>query len=161
MKIRVDRKNNSASVRIDGVMGDSSAKELHALSEIKSASEIGFDFEKLEMINSMGAHAWTKFIQSIAGDVRIRFERCPTFFVDFGNIAHQFFGHGIVASLYIPFLCDECGNRFLRLYTRDQLAELVGDFALPCGKCAKKADSEVFLDDFLMAVRRQDHGSQK
>lgn len=118
-----------------------------------------FDFEKVELINSMGLQNWVSFMKGLPANVSIHFTRCPLRIVNQMNLFPGFMGERnvIVESFYAAYFCSTCDGSFNNLLTRaDVLKSGAGKPKAPeqkCPKCQKPMEFDGIEDKYFGCVK--------
>lgn len=96
---------------------------------------ITFNFKGIVSINSCGVRSWVNFIKGLQGG-EIHYEECPPLIVRQMNMVPSFVGHAKVASVYVPYVCDNCDAEHLELVHSDSFGNI--EELLTCEICKKK-----------------------
>ena len=116
-----------------------------------TSKEVHVSTKAVPRINSVGVKGWIKYFQSLsAKGVKIVFIECSMAIVEQINLISNFTCGGTVASLYVPYLCQNCGVESAAPYTVEQLKKL--NFAVPdakCPKCGGKASFDDIADEYF------------
>ena len=108
----------------------------------KLKSEVVFDLNKIELINSCGIRDWIKFQDTLESGLKIIYRNCPQVIIEQMNIVKGFVkAGGEIESFYAPYYDENEDKEYKLLLTP---SEVVG------GKApAKKSDNgdELEFDD--------------
>lgn len=127
--------------------------------DVAGKSILEFDFEKVELINSMGLQNWVSFMKGLPAGVAIHFARCPLRIVNQMNLFPGFMGERkvVVESFYAGYFCEACDGSHNKLLTRDQV--LVPGGAKPkapaqqCPKCQKPMEFDGIEDKYFAFLK--------
>lgn len=113
--------------------------------------EILVSTKAVPRINSVGVKAWIKYFQGLnAKKTKITFTECSMAIVEQINLISNFTCGGTVNSLYVPYLCQNCGAESAAPYTVEQVKKL--EFKMPdakCPKCGGKASFDDLPDEYF------------
>lgn len=122
-------------------------------------TKLEFNFEKVELINSMGLQNWVSFMKGLPADVTIYFTRCPLRIVNQMNLFPGFIGERnvIVDSFYAAYFCGGCDGSFNNLLTREEV--LKSDAGKPkaplqnCPKCQKPMEFDGIEEKYFGCIK--------
>ncbi|HEX7672653.1 MAG TPA: hypothetical protein VF412_00710 [Bdellovibrio sp.] len=78
--------------------------------ELKGATELLINMEKVTFINSIGVKNWITWSMKIPSICKIRLEMCPFVIVNQVNIVQGFLPRqGSIESFIAPYMCETCG----------------------------------------------------
>lgn len=107
--------------------------------------EVHVSTKAVPRINSVGVKAWIKYFQGLgAKGVKIVLFECSMAIVEQINLISNFRCGGTVTSLYVPYLCQNCGAESAAPYSTEQLQKL--NFQIPDAKCPKCGGKATFDD---------------
>ncbi len=141
-KFRVETSTEGGRTRIalKGVIDEDT--EFDSLK--KSGKSLVINFKGVTSINSCGIRTWVNFLKEMQGS-EITYEECPPLIVRQMNMVPSFLGHAKVASVYVPYVCDDCEAEKLTMVTSDKYAG--GNPNIPeTMKCVSCGDGEMELD---------------
>jgi hypothetical protein len=121
--------------------------------------KLEFDFDKVELINSMGLQNWVSFMKGLPADVTIYFTKCPLRIVNQMNLFPGFIGERnvIVESFYAAYFCARCDGSFNNLLTReDALRSGPGKAKSPeqnCPKCLKPMEFDGIEEKYFGCIK--------
>jgi hypothetical protein len=128
------------------------------IAEVISAAEaILFDFDACQRITSFGIREWTRLLKQIPdtgyyGFVRVR----PQVVVQF-NVVHGFAGRGELLSMYVPYACPKCPEKFELLidvaFENERIAQKMAP-RVQCPNCLVDADMEELPAFYFSFVSR-------
>lgn len=95
-------------------------------------------------INSVGVRGWIKYFQSLQAKTKIVFVDCSVAIVEQINLISNFTCGGQVESLYVPYLCQNCGAESAASFSVENIKSL--NFEIPDGTCPK-CGGKAILDD--------------
>ncbi|WP_413560380.1 hypothetical protein [Bdellovibrio sp. HCB209] len=120
---------------------------------IKNATELILNLEKVTFINSIGVKNWINWTLKIPSQATITLIKCPFVIVNQVNIVHGFLpNRARVQSFFAPFICESCSTEKIELLEQNK-HYTYADFANPatvtlpeltCPKC-----SEIMAPDFM------------
>lgn len=83
-----------------------------------SFKNVMIDMSEIKSINSIGIREWLKWIQPIAENSKITFEKCPKAIVLQFNMVEGFLPSGAnVLSFFVPYFCESCDREDNHLFT--------------------------------------------
>ncbi len=100
----------------------------------KLGSPIHFNFKGVTSINSCGVRSWVNFMKDISG-LQVIYEECPPHIVRQLNMVPSFLGQAQVASVYIPYVCDDCDAETMVLAEASEFGKVAE--TIPCESCKK------------------------
>jgi hypothetical protein len=105
---------------------------------LKPGGALILNFSGVTAINSLGIRSWVNFLKDV-GDTHVVYEECPPLIVRQMNMVPSFLGKSQVASVFIPYICDECENEKIVLVTEDKFkgGQIQVQANLVCDKCQK------------------------
>lgn len=83
-------------------------------------SPMVFNFRNVASINSCGIRNWVNFLKELEGR-QIVYEECPPLIVRQMNMVPSFMGTAEVASVFVPYVCDNCDSEQFVLVQGDAL----------------------------------------
>lgn len=97
-------------------------------------------------INSVGVKGWVQYFQLLRTKrVKVIFTECSTAIIEQFNLIGNFGGGGSIESVCVPFLCTQCKNESVAVFSLEKLESL--QFKLPAATCPKCQSVAVFDDD--------------
>lgn len=88
---------------------------------IKNATELILDLEKVTFINSIGVKNWINWTMRIPDKASITLVKCPFVIVNQVNIVHGFLPHRArIESFFAPFICESCSTEKIEMLVKDQ-----------------------------------------
>lgn len=131
--------SNGVRVALDGVLDESF--DYATLAQATRGTTV-LDLEGIRRVTSFGVARW----RIALGDARaspLYFVRCPPCMMTQFNIIRQFDCGGTIVSLFLPYLCPECGAEQRVLYDRRGLPRFsptdISDH-VTCPRCAEQAE---------------------
>ncbi len=108
--------------------------------------KLHLNLERVERVNSMGVRNWVRALDQHLQGREIVFEKVKPPILEQFNLIRRFGGGGRILSLYIPYLCEPCGQETLALKSADECRR--GDhWACPVTKCPSCRAAMVLDDD--------------
>jgi len=99
---------------------------------IESTTPIRIDLKGVTGLNSVGTRSWLIWVKTSLPDVRISIVNAPTLFVKmFGEVQGTLISKITVDSFFVPFYCEETGERRDILFERGQQFDTQGRLTLP------------------------------
>jgi len=96
-----------------------------------------FNFSGVTHINSIGIRNWVNFMKTVTEKAFLT--DCPPHIVKQFNMVPSFLGKASVLSVYVPFVCDECGHEKVVLVSRSEFFENpIFDDISKCDQCGKE-----------------------
>ncbi|WP_374079844.1 hypothetical protein [Bdellovibrio bacteriovorus] len=120
---------------------------------IKNATEVVVDMEKVTFINSIGVKNWILWTNKVPTGCKIELTKCPFVIINQITMVHGFLPKSArVQSFFAPYICD-CGAEANMLFRRGTEFEYAQNgekekFAapeVPCKKCSSKMEPD-FID---------------
>jgi hypothetical protein len=107
-----------------------------------------FDMTAVERITSFGVREWLEMTSALeaAEDVDAYLARCSEAVVTQLSLIRSFAGRAAVVSFDVPFLCDDCGNAFVRTLDCQHDGGVITGKEPPASTCAR-CGGEAKLDD--------------
>lgn len=122
---------------------------------LKNATEVVLNMEKVTFINSIGVKNWIIWTMSVPEKASITLLNCPFVIVSQASIVHGFLPvRARIQSFYAPFVCPDCGTEHVEKLIMGQHYHYVDSakgrsVELPTINCPKcKAEMEA---DFIEA----------
>lgn len=122
---------------------------------IKNATEIIVDMEKVTFINSIGVKNWINWTLKVPPGCKLELLKCPFVIINQVNMVHGFLPKAArVQSFYAPYVCDSCNNEMNYLFQKGKDYEYKNGAEkewikipeeLPCKKCGKTMEPD-FID---------------
>lgn len=105
---------------------------------LKNEGPLRLNFAGVTAINSCGIRSWVNFLKELSGK-EIIYEECPPLIVRQMNMVPSFLGKAQVASVFIPYICDNCEHEKTVLVTEAQFKGGNPQVAetIPCENCKK------------------------
>lgn len=111
---------------------------------LRMGSPLVLNFKDVASINSCGIRNWVNFLKEL-GATKIVYEECPPLIVRQLNMVPSFAGNATVASVYVPYVCDNCEAEKTLLIGSDKFQnrkELKISETIPCESC-KEGEMEL------------------
>lgn len=143
MKYKLTNNNGVTTIELSGNLNEGSEEPLLALRGEPLENEIAFDWARVGYINSYGIARWLSFIESLKGQAKLSFYRCSESFVEYASMLPLFTGGGVIKSLAISFLCEECGKDSIVLLECDFVAPGDDVAVAKCAFCAGRAVAQI------------------
>ncbi len=106
-RLTLNKKLNDGVLHVQLIGNIDEDTDLSEILETK-ASEIIFDFDQVELINSCGIREWIKFLDNLSAE-SIQYENCPQIIIEQINMVHGFIRLGSkLNSFYAPYYCEDC-----------------------------------------------------
>ncbi|NDE16559.1 hypothetical protein EBZ80_16675 [bacterium] len=127
--------------------------------DLGGKSILEFDFEKVELINSMGLQNWVSFMKALPANVAIHFVRCPLRIVNQMNLFPGFMGERkvVVESFYAGYFCEACDASHNNLLTRESVLNVGGGKPKApeqkCPKCQKAMEFDGIEDKYFAFLK--------
>ncbi len=135
-KFRADSKTENGVTRVwlKGAIDEDT--DLSALAAITTPLIV--NFEGVNSINSCGIRTWVNLIKELSG-ISVTYENCPPLIVRQMNMVPSFLGHAQIASVFVPYVCDQCEVEKLIPVTSQLFAGGIPQIAesSPCTACGK------------------------
>jgi hypothetical protein len=155
MKFSLARKDHVLCIAMRGDFDESLEGHLSALAPKIEESNVVFDAEHVELINSLGARHWIGFVVGLTKrQIGMTFERCSPAFVEACNLYPKFVPQKSMRSLLIPVDC-RCSFQGTILMTDQQARMPDGYQKLSCPKCGAVPRCVIDPEDFLQSFRGQ------
>ncbi|MBI1859309.1 MAG: hypothetical protein HYR96_00110 [Deltaproteobacteria bacterium] len=110
---------------------------------MKLGSPLIFNFKGITAINSCGVRNWVNFLKAF-GENNAAFEECPPTVVKQMNMIPSFTAGAKIASVYVPYVCDNCDAETMALIDVSKFSK--GKFSvketIPCEAC-KEGEMEL------------------
>ena len=149
MKVISKQNGNQLTITIKGALNEEAKKSLTELHQ-STATEVCFDFERLESINSSGIRDWIQFIRKFEQNRNLSYANCPPdLIMTFNNIEADV-GSAKVISLYRAYNCADCNSHhsFLLTDIKDfKAGEIPKDTRLHCQKCQGLLEPDEVAED--------------
>ena len=144
LTVQKEVKGDALVLKFSGSI-DESAHFPTLIGEVEQ-SIVRLNTKEVPRINSVGVKGWIKFFQGLSEQGRkLIFEECSTAIVEQINLISNFSCGGEVESLFIPFVCQDCGSELVGLFGAQALKK--ANFELPSLKCSKCNSSNAKFDD--------------
>lgn len=114
-KFEMANQNGKKVVRLKGIIDEDTDFEPIK----KFGLPLAFNFKEVTAINSIGIRTWVNFVKEL-GTSGISYEECPPLIVRQMNMVPSFVGGAQVASVYAPYVCEECDKEKLVAVTADK-----------------------------------------
>lgn len=139
-KFETVTQNGNNKILLKGIIDEDATFE----NLLKMPSPFTLNFKDVTSINSCGIRSWVNFLKDL-GSAKITYEECPPLIVRQLNMVPSFAGNANVASVYVPYVCENCEAEKTLLVTSDkfqnrtslQIAETI-----PCETC-KQGEMEL------------------
>jgi len=97
-------------------------------------------------INSVGVKNWIKYFEGrVKKGAKLKFVECSTAIVEQVNLISNFTCGGEVESLYVPFVCEDCGAELVGCFKAEAIK--AANFEIPNLKCTKCGSENAVFDD--------------
>lgn len=105
---------------------------------LKTDAPLRLNFSGITAINSCGIRSWVNFLKDL-GNKEIVFEECPPLIVRQMNMVPSFLGKARVASVFAPYICENCEHEKTVLVQEAQFKGANPQIAntTPCENCQK------------------------
>lgn len=127
---------------------------------IRNATEVHVDMEKVTFINSIGVRNWILWTCKLHEGIRFTLAKCPFVIVNQINTVHGFLPKTArIESFFAPYIC-ECGAETTLLFQRGKEYEYPQNGEegkvnfpkeIPCTKCSNKMEPD-FLEKKIFGV---------
>ena len=129
-------RDNAAHYQLAGIINEEA--NLTFMADFPEG-EIIINTKQVERINSCGVREWIQAIKGVPENCSIVYEECSAAFVDQINMISNFVGKGVVQSMFIPYICEDCDEKKeilidLAVCLQDDELELP---EVPCVKCSE------------------------
>ena len=158
LKAQVETRDGASYVTFLGPIDEGAGAALSGLVSTLSAGPCILNFRNVNLVNSIGASMWIKFIEKISVDRSVTFEACSPAVVAQLNMVPSFGGNADVRSVYAPYCCPNCDYEDLLLLEKGVNLPASGEHAPPhiCIKCACEMEFEGFdLKFFKFAHKKK------
>jgi len=92
--------------------------------DLQNLSEVTFDLEGIQLINSCGIREWIKFQDQLSKTIFITYKNCPQIIVEQMNIIKGFVKDcGTIESFYAPYYDEESDTEVKILITPSEVIE--------------------------------------
>lgn len=126
--------DGTATVTLAGVIDESIDFESYL--QGASPSEVVFYLAGVKRINSSGVRKWLLFLQNNKGKFKITLEAAPACVVEQMNLISGFLDGVIVKSIFLPYLCNQCGSEHMELVASSDFEKLKTELpVIACPKC--------------------------
>jgi anti-anti-sigma regulatory factor len=103
MKVRVSQDSQGSVVVLSGDVDERVSDGLREITAKAKATDVTFDCEGVQNINSIGMRQWMMFMASFGAQRKLTFRRCPSALIDYAVIIPKLFGSGRVESFYMSY----------------------------------------------------------
>lgn len=139
LTVSTNKQGDTLTYTLVGAMDENAIYPAVADAGIK---HVVFDFGGVDLINSTGLQAWTKFLQSVPAVASVVFQNCSQRVVNQINLFPGFTaGKKLqIKSFYAPYFCDACdASRNVLLSLNDVQSEIAqgNPPERKCDKCGK------------------------
>jgi hypothetical protein len=132
----------------------------------KQNSQLVIDMKHVELLNSLGLRNWVTWVKTLkqySGGIFLR--NCPNVAVHQMNVLNGFLPlHATVESVFIPFLCENCGHEFEYFASRgkDYKEAIEGEpesilmnLEQTCEKCGNIAEADIIPVKYFAFLKRK------
>jgi hypothetical protein len=156
-KIEIQPGKTSIDVRISGVLNEETHFDrlLGMLAHVEPSTEMRIDLGGITRINSQGLREWLLFLAGIPTSVRLRFTLVNELVVKQAGMVSNFLGKpgNRVDALEVPFFCDSCKTRMVRVMKPSELRNESGQLGvpkIPCPKCRRPQSLDALESEYLV-----------
>lgn len=139
---RLDDQADPPVLRLHGAI-DEDADFSDVLETAKKYPDLRIDLAEITRINSVGVREWVNFIRALDDRRSVVLEKCVPVVVTQLNMIANFAGTARVASVYAPYVCEECGHEESILVDTSQKIDVDAFAERPCNQCNETME----LDD--------------
>ncbi len=125
--------------------------EIEPLIADQTFSKLVIDFDQIKRMNSSGVRIWLLFIQKHSGKYPIEIRKCQPPIVEQMSLIDGFLDGVTVQSIYLPYLCANCGNEASVLVEAKDFESLKTELpVVDCESCgAPKMDFDYIEDAYF------------
>ncbi len=134
-----------------GSLDEACGPALTALKALVAAEgDVSLNCARISSINSIGVGLWSGFLQGLETPSKVSLERCSVYLVDYATMCPELMRGARVASVLVPYCCDDCGYASEQLFPVAKDLKKSGFPAKKCESCGKNAAvAEVEADEYL------------
>jgi len=144
LNVTKEEKDGELILKFSGSI-DENANFATLVGDVNQAT-IRINTREVPRINSVGVKGWIKFFQNLSDQgKKIVFVETSTAIVEQINLISNFACGGSVESLFVPFVCQDCGSELVGLFGAEALKK--ANFQLPNLKCTKCGAANAQFDD--------------
>ena len=112
--------------------------------------------KEVSRINSMGVKAWLNYFQAAqAKGSKFRYFECSTAMVEQINMISNFTCGGVVESVFVPFVCENCKAELVGCFRCTDIKKVNCNMPfLKCTKCSGKAVFDDISEEYFAFLRR-------
>lgn len=107
LSIQTDSTASGLTLRLKGTITEESV--LPALPN-PIAGQLVLDLEGVSAINSIGCRNWALWMKDLNATGGVLLQRCSPVFVHQMNVLVGFVGQAKIASVFLPYYCESCGD---------------------------------------------------
>lgn len=132
--------------------------------DMRGATEILINMEKVTFINSIGVKNWINWTMKIPSMCKVRLAKCPFVIINQANIVHGFLPkHCTIESFIAPFACTSCGHEKLidltvgqeyqyKTATEPKFLKLPEEIL--CNKCGDFMEADFLIEKSFMFLNQ-------
>ena len=147
----------AVTVLLHGALNEFAASQLDKiLGSVPAGAKVTIDWMNINVVNSLGAASWIKFIDQFCKNHTVIFENCTPAVIGQINTVASFLGAAVVQSVLAPYVCESCDESVLSRLERNVDLPAPGQKAplRPCPSCHKPMEMEEFEARFFKFVSR-------
>jgi hypothetical protein len=142
MKLVVEGSGQAARIALPEILNEK-LDVAASLAEIGDHDVLVFDFDACLRTTSLGIREWIRLLRQLPDRAYYCFIRCrPSVMAQF-NFVVGFAGRGELVSMYVPYACPKCSDRFDLLidvsYERERVSSKIAP-RIQCTRCLVDAD---------------------
>ncbi len=150
MKVRVSQDSQATVVVLAGDIDERVTEGLAQVSSNVKTSDVTFDCDGVQNINSLGIRQWMFFMASFGAQRKMTFRNCPPSLIDYATMLPKTFGAGKVESLYLTYYCELCQASSKALIDFAKLKDNREVANSRCSKCANELQTDMDLESVCM-----------
>lgn len=116
----IDQEAEWQRINLSGAINEEAEIQFERLKKLL-ARKFKINFAKVTSINSSGTRAWINFLREVEVARTIVLEGCVPDIVEQINMIPSFKGMAKIDSVFGSFLCPECGERKLHLFSHQEI----------------------------------------
>jgi hypothetical protein len=149
-----EEKDKALFLRLSGAVID--GIDMNAVIGPINHAEVHVNCAEIKRLNSIGVKGWVKFFESLkTKGTKLFFSDCSIPIVEQLNMISNFFAHGQIESVQVPYLCAHCSNAFNATFSLDKIKSFNLNLPeMPCVSCKKPASFDDVPEDYFQFLER-------
>jgi hypothetical protein len=139
--MKVTKIGTTFQISVEGSVGEGAAIFAH---DLRGATKVELNLEKLTYINSVGVKAWIQWLMHVPASAPVIIKNAPLVIVNQASTVSGFLPlHAEIESFTAPFICPKCDTESNALlsrgkdyeYATKQAASTISVSTVLCAKC--------------------------